>query len=121
MKAEADLDEARKLTATLEAKLEWLLQSKEFYREEGSSNGTQPLSAKKPTLQEAILTIIGEGREGGWTALQVMDQLRARGWMPNGTSAEHVVRARLARLAGGDTPLLHRISHGVYEIKAEDP
>jgi hypothetical protein len=120
-KAEADLAEARKLTAMLEAKLEWLLQGKEFYKDEGSGNGTEPPSAKKPTLQEAILTVLGEGREGGWSALQVMDQLRARGWMPNGDSAPHVVRAKLAQLAGGETPRLHRISHGVYEIKAEDP
>lgn len=120
-KVKAELDEARELVAMLEPKLDWLLRSEEFYGGNGSSNGTHPPLVTKPTLNEAILTIIREEREGGWTALQVMDQLRARGWMPNGSSAEHVVRAKLAALARGDAPALHRISHGVYEIKTEDP
>jgi hypothetical protein len=122
-KVTAQLEKAREMVAMLEPKLDSLLRVEEFYRDE-SGNGTaqsRPSSTRKPTLNNAILTVIREGSEGGWTALQVMDQLRVRGWMPNGSSAEHVVRAKLAALARGDSPALHRISHGVYELNVEEP
>jgi hypothetical protein len=105
------LDAARKQVAVLEPKLEWLRQGQAFY-----GNGSIP--AKKPTLTDAIIRVMSDGSEAGWTALQVMEALRARGWMPNGTSAEHVVRAKLAFLARGDAPPLRRIAHGIYEISA---
>jgi hypothetical protein len=109
-----EVEDARKALAALESKLEWLLKGQELL---GGAGPAAARPSKKPTLTRAILTVIGEGEPGGWTALQVMDELRARGWMPNGTSAEHVVRARLAALARGDEAMLRRISLGVYELK----
>jgi hypothetical protein len=110
-----ELEASRQLVSELESKLDWLLRGQELYggsRQDGQAGA--PL--RKPTLTQAIVSVIGETSDDGWTPVRVMDQLRARGWMPNGSSAEHVVRARLAALARGDTPVLHRISHGVYEL-----
>lgn len=113
---EKELNDARELVATLEPRLEWLRRGQELYGGLSSRDaGRMTRPQAKPTLAQAILTVVGDGTEGGWTAAQVIDQLRARGWMPNGTSAEHVVRAKLAALARGETPALSRISHGVYE------
>lgn len=110
-----ELEASRQLVSELEAKLDWLLRGQELYggsRHDGQAGA--PL--RKPTLTQAIVSVVGEPSDEGWTPVQVMDQLRARGWMPNGSSAEHVVRARLAALARGDDPVLHRISHGVYAL-----
>lgn len=110
-----ELEASRELVSKLEAKLDWLLRGQELYggaRQDGQTGA--PL--RKPTLTQAIVSVVGEASDDGWTPVRVMDQLRARGWMPNGSSAEHVVRARLAALARGDAPLLRRVSHGVYEL-----
>jgi hypothetical protein len=114
-KVSGELQRARELAARLEATLDWLRQGRELYG--GSrADAAAGLPLRKPTLTQAILKVIGDGPQSEWTAPEVMNQLRARGWMPNGSSAEHVVRARLASLARGDDAVLSRVSHGVYAL-----
>jgi hypothetical protein len=110
-----ELEASRQQVSILESKLDWLLRGQELYggsRQDGRV-GTSPL--RKPTLTQAIINVMDES-DDGWTPVQVIGQLRAHGWMPNGNSAEHVVRARLAALARGDAAVLRRISHGVYVL-----
>jgi hypothetical protein len=123
---ERRLDEARKNAAALEAQLDWWKQGRELYGHGKTTNGkTTELvpeehvfqTGAKPTLAQAIVRVMksAEPARERWNAAQVMTELRNRGWMPNGPTAEHVVRARLAKMAREDGGL-KRVEHGVYAL-----
>jgi hypothetical protein len=135
-----ELDAVRQQLATLESELDWWQQGRELYGSADSGNGageqTTEYEAKttelvpgsdvllspgtKPTLAQAIVRVMADGSRKRWTASQIMDGLRTKGWMPKGTSAEHQVRTKLASLARGQNKTLRRVAHGVYALSKSE-
>jgi hypothetical protein len=116
-----DLERVRMLVAELQDELDWWTRGRDRYASgptaESAPDEPDPTPVK-PTLARAIVTIVGTAQPGktAWSVAEIMAQLRDRGWMPNGDSAEHVVRARTAQLARGEHPSLRRVEHGVYAL-----
>lgn len=113
------LDAAKETVTELEAQLDWWRKGRDLYGASGSQSAEQ-----KPTLADAILRVMDEGDQTEWPTAAIIEGLKSRGWMPNGTSAVHAVRTRLAKLARGENPALERVYHGTYALKepnAEEP
>jgi hypothetical protein len=108
------LEAAKENVAELEAQLDWWRKGRDLY---GASNSKG--AEQKPTLAKAILRVMDEGDQTEWPTAAIIEALKSRGWMPNGTSAVHAVRARLAKLARGDDPVLQRVGHGVYALTGD--
>jgi hypothetical protein len=106
------LNEAREDVKALESELDWWLRGRDLYGSPDSNGSAAP----KPTLAKAILHVMSEGDQTEWTATAIMEALDSHGWMPNGTTAEHAVRTKLAKLARGDEAVLQRVRHGVYAL-----
>lgn len=106
------LETAREHVAELETQLDWWRKGRDLY---GASNSKG--AEQKPTLAKAILRVMDEGDQTEWPTAAIIEALESRGWMPNGTSAVHAVRARLAKLARGENPALDRVHHGTYALK----
>jgi hypothetical protein len=64
---------------------------------------------------------MSQGDQEEWPTSAIIEALEDRGWMPNGTSAVHAVRTKLAKLARGDDPALERVRHGTYTLAKRDP
>jgi hypothetical protein len=110
------LEEAREKAAAIEAQLDWWQRGRDLY---GSpkSNGNVARGAK-PTLAQAIVRLMSESDRPEWTAGMIMEGLRSHGWMPNGSTAKHAVRTKLAKLARGEDAVLQRVHHGIYTLRA---
>jgi hypothetical protein len=113
---------ARQKVEELEAELDWWQRGRDLYGKATTSapNGSANRGAK-PTLATAIIAVMEAvlPERAEWTAPEVMEQLRERGWMPNGKNAEHTVRTKLGQLAQADGPLT-RVRHGVYILNIPD-
>jgi exonuclease VII small subunit len=122
---ERQLEAARQSTLALEGQLEWWKRGRELYGHAATNGNATELvpeehvfqTGTKPTLAQGIVRVMKSAQPGKetWTTTQVMAELRDRGWMPNGSSAEQVVRARLARMAREDGGL-KRVEHGIYAL-----
>jgi hypothetical protein len=121
-----ELEGLRLRVEEVEAELDWWQRGRALFGS-GATNGaprTTELApatvvfgtGAKPTLAQAIVRLMADGDRESWTAPEVMEGLRARGWMPQSKSAEHFVRSKLASLARGDDRTLDRVSHGVYAL-----
>lgn len=115
------LEAAREKMAELEARLDWWQRGRDLYGSPDSNGSSSVVGAGKPTLAKAILRVMNEGDQTEWAAGAIMESLRSRGWMPNGTSAEHAVRTKVAKLARGEDAALQRVRHGVYALRAPIP
>jgi hypothetical protein len=112
----AKLEGAREKATELEARLRWWQQGRDLFGS-GSNGGTAPAGESKPTLAKAILHVMHEGDRTEWPTGTIMEALESRGWMPNGTTAEHAVRTKLAKLARGEDAVLQRVRHGTYALR----
>ena len=111
------LEEAREKVTAIEAKLDWWQRGRDLY---GPSGGNIATGAK-PTLAQAIVRVMNEGGRTEWPTSAIMEALEDRGWMPNGTTAVHAVRTKLAKLARGDDAALQRVHHGTYALREAIP
>lgn len=75
-----------------------------------ASNGS------KPTLREAILTILGESPGQSWKVEDVIAELGRREWLPSGEHAEHHVRSMLAQMYRKGQAL--RVGRGIYRSRS---
>lgn len=112
---------ARQTVGELEAELDWWTRGRELY---GGTRDPNKLLDRKPTLAQALVVVMESGLDPDmekreWTAPEIMEALRAQGWMPNGKNAEHTVRTKLGQLARPDGPLV-RVRHGVYALREVD-
>ena len=75
-------------------------------------------NGKKPVLKTAIFQIMREARDANgkvaWSPAEMSQALGERGWMPNGASANHIVRSRLSTLCKDGK--LERASYGHYAL-----
>jgi hypothetical protein len=110
------LEAARGEVAAIESELDWWRKGRDLY---GSPNGTLDTGAK-PTLARGIIRLMSEDDREEWPTSAIIEALKDRGWMPNGTSAVHAVRTKLAKLARGDDPALERVRHGTYALAKRD-
>jgi DNA-binding XRE family transcriptional regulator len=122
------LDAARQTVIQLESKLEWWERGRDLYgvpASNGSGHATERFG-EKPTLAQAIIHVFKAAQEGKteWMVAQIIVELRDRGWMPTGKSAEQQVRTKLSQLSRGPDAQLHRVVQGVYELASpngDDP
>jgi hypothetical protein len=121
----ADLDSklayARQKVTELEAELDWWQRGRDLYGQRAATTSAAPGKQRTPGTKPTLAQAIGLVMEAGlpelthWTAPEVMERLRANGWMPNGKNAEHTVRSKLGQLAREDGSL-RRVGHGVYTL-----
>jgi len=119
----------------LRAELDWYRKGLELF---GAQNGRGPESRPssttelvptaevfhsggKPRLRQAVLMVMGErqpagGEEHAWRARDILVALAHRGWAPNGSHADHVVRKMLADLA--ERGQLIKTGRGEYRLSA---
>jgi hypothetical protein len=125
----ARLLDARHKVTELEAELEWWQRGRALYGHDLPHDGaggkvTELVPSRevllqpgtKPTLAQAIVRIMQDGEQNQWSPPQIMDELRSHGWMPNGSSAEHMVRTKLAQMARDPNGPVKRVRHGVYAL-----
>jgi hypothetical protein len=123
------LNGARQRVNELESELEWWQRGRALYGHDlppddigGKTTELVPSRdvllqpGTKPTLAQAIVRVMKDGELSEWTPPQIMDALRTNGWMPKGSSAEHMVRTRLAQMARYEDGPLTRVRHGVYAL-----
>jgi hypothetical protein len=113
------LEKARERVKTLEGELDWWERGRDMFGH-SASNGSAP-SEPKPTLAQAIVRLMIEGDRTEWPTSAIMEALESRGWMPNGATAEHAVRSKLAKLARGENAALERVHHGTYALREANP
>lgn len=115
---EAQLTREQEACSKTEAQLAWWVQGRDLFASGEATRRAEPSSdntnGSKPVLREAILRIMRDGEKKTWKPPALMRELADRGWMPNGTHAEHIVRSRLAALV--KTGDLRRVSYGTYGL-----
>jgi hypothetical protein len=93
----------------LEREYGWLRQGLEIY-----GGGEEATPREKPTLRDAIITVMETNPADYWTTEAVIAALGERNWLPTGKNAEHTTRGRLAEMTQKDQ--LVRIGRGVYAL-----
>jgi hypothetical protein len=74
--------------------------------------------AERPSLDDAILRIMGEWEPiTVWTGDKILIQLERKGWAPGGRTPRNTVDATLSRLTKQGR--LERASRGVYKLPSE--
>lgn len=63
----------------------------------GDSPGASP-NGSKPTLRQAILTVMREQPNKTWKVEAVIGELRRRDWLPAGAHGEHHTRSMMAQM-----------------------
>jgi len=107
LRTEVDAVETR--LAALRAELAWYEDGKRLFGDAprdpdaepplpGLDPEPSPVNGAKPTLREAILTIMAERPNKTWPVESVIAELRQREWLPTGTHAEHRTRSTLAQM-----------------------
>lgn len=105
-----EVDAAETRMAALRAELAWYEDAKRLFGDAprdpeverplpglGNEEAARANGAK-PTLREAILTVMRERPNKTWPVESVIAELRQRDWLPTGTHAEHRTRSTLAQM-----------------------
>lgn len=107
----------------LQTELSWWRAGKNLFSRDGDqsakSDGPTPLKAspngKKPTLREAIFTVMSEKPGKTWETSTILEKLDERGWLPNGEYGLHHGRSMLSSMARKGQ--LKRTGRGRYRLK----
>jgi hypothetical protein len=75
---------------------------------EGSSDGG------RPSLREAVLTVLSQEPVKTWKTEAVIEELRKRDWLPNGKYGEHHTRSMLAQMHRKGQA--RRMGRGLYRL-----
>jgi hypothetical protein len=110
------LDAARQAVVQLESEVEWWERGRDLYGPPASNGSGKTI--ERPTLARAIIQVFETAQEGKteWMVSQIISELRDRGWMPTGKSAEQQVRTKLSQLSRGPDAQLSRVVQGVYRL-----
>jgi hypothetical protein len=108
--------EYRERIQLLEAEIAWLKQGFNLFAA-GRHTPASP-DTSKPVLRKAILQVLGDGAKDAWKVPELIDELTARDWMPNGTSAKQIVRSRVSSMTSANE--LERVGYGTYTIPHRD-
>jgi hypothetical protein len=82
-----------------------------------SQPGGPIANGDKPTLRQAILTIMREQPNKTWAVESVISELRRRTWLPSGANGEHRTRSVLAQMHRKEQ--VKRIQRGRYRLPPE--
>jgi hypothetical protein len=83
----------------------------------GNEAGAARANGAKPTLREAILTVMREEPRKTWKVESVISELRQREWLPGGEHGEHRTRSVLAQMHRKGQA--KRIDRGRYRLPPE--
>ncbi len=105
----------------IDEELNWLLRGLVVYGEKGvGKSSAVTMNGRKPTLRQAILTVMKAGSRIEWTSAEVIQALDDRGWLPQGKYATHTVRQRLRDMANSGE--IRKVGRGKFALKeAEVP
>lgn len=107
----------RKELGRLEAELEWWERGREFF--DPDANGRDPgPTTTKPTLRQAILSVMKTKPKSTWLTETIIAELRGRGWLPAAKTAEHRTRSMIAQMARDGK--LKRTGRGRYRLTDPD-
>jgi hypothetical protein len=121
------VDAAEQKLAVLRDELTWYEDAKRLFGvappdpavEPGLASESDHLSANgsKPTLRQAILTIMREHSNKTWRVDSVISELRRREWLPVGPNGEHRTRSVLAQMHRKGQ--VKRMDRGRYRLPPE--
>jgi hypothetical protein len=126
LRTEVDAVEIR--LAALRAELAWYEDGKRLFGDAprdpdverplpGPDNEPARTNGAKPTLREAILTVMRERPTKTWPVESVIAELRQREWLPTGDNAEHRTRSTLAQMHRKGQ--VKRMDRGRYRLPPE--